>query len=305
MTTVLTDVIFPRDIALQACEGAVERLTGQAQSIGGFTQRAVLREKSLRAWEFGLVPRPTAQWLAIHELFEVVDGSAYAFLLRDPVDSLVTAGKGVLQPLRSDLLQIGVAGFGWGVPTYRLTKRYQVGSRFKDREIRHPITRTVSRGASVVTEGISAGNVSINATTGIVTFVADATSSINSATPGATTDVVLNASIGLTIGARMWLQGFTGTGASRVNQRSHEILNISGSTYTLAVDTSGLTLTGSGQAHAYPQASEALSWVGSFHTAVRFANDRIDWRIVAGGSEPQRLVVGPSVLLVEERERDL
>ena len=67
------------------------------------------------------------------------------------------------------------------------------------------------------------------------------------------------------------------------------------------VSTTGLAGTG-GTAAKYPQATEALTWSGRLYVPVHFANDVIDWNLVAGGSEEGRFYAGPSVMLEEVYE---
>ena len=49
-------------------------------------------------------------------------------------------------------------------------------------------------------------------------------------------------------------------------------------------------------------AAATLAWSGSFYVPVHFEEDMIDWEMVAAGSNEQRLLAGPSVLLMEIRE---
>jgi len=263
--------------------------------------------RTLREYELGIVPMRAASWQTIEGLHEVTEGGAYGFLMRDPKDSSVAAADGLLYPYNSGLL--GAIGLGYGVPSYRLYKRYtSVGStRTKDRAITRPMaTPVLLRGGIAVTHGASAGNIAIDYDTGAVTFVADSSSTVTAFTAGATTQITLTAALsGVAVGERLYLSGLLGTSATTLNGLSHAITAITGgglNVYTLSVSTTGLTWTGSGSGYAYPQSTETLTWSGNFYVPVHFANDDIDWELVAAGQSDIRFLAGPSVVLHEVRE---
>jgi len=68
-----------------------------------------------------------------------------------------------------------------------------------------------------------------------------------------------------------------------------------GSGYTLNTVTGVVTI---------PTAPSAglITWSGNFYVPVHFINDEIDWDMVAAGTANQRLLAGPSVVLMEVRE---
>jgi uncharacterized protein (TIGR02217 family) len=51
-----------------------------------------------------------------------------------------------------------------------------------------------------------------------------------------------------------------------------------------------------------PANAALITWAGQFFVPVHFADDSIDWELVAGGSANARFLAGPSVLLQEVRE---
>lgn len=66
--------------------------------------------------------------------------------------------------------------------------------------------------------------------------------------------------------------------------------------YTLNDDTGVVTIPSS------PDPA-TLTWAGRFYVPVHFADDSVDWELVATGPEPdRRFLAGPSCLLVEIRE---
>ena len=307
---VYADVILPNSVIAAGVRGRQLRRNTRSVNQGGFNSINVVWQRTLRQFDLGITPMLPAQWQALEALFEVTDAGAFGFLMEDPKDSS-TSGGGVLQPLGPTGLPVGTVGLGFGVPAYRVAKRYtSIGSsRTKDRAITRPRLAgfALLRDAAPVSIGVAAGNIALDTTTGIVTFVPDATSAATSITAGATTQVVTTTNPGTLIaGQRLFLSGFAGAGAPLVNGLSHVINTVTGSgpfTFTLATVTTGAAITvGAGQGARYPQASQALTWSGNFFVPVHFANDEIDWDMVRSGSPDARLIVGPTVTLMEVRE---
>jgi len=305
--TVYSNVVMPAGVLAAGVRGKLMRRNTRVMAANGLAQVNVNWSRTLRQFELGFVPMPVATWQTIAGLHDVTEGGAYGFLMQDPADSAVAITEGLLYPYNSVLL--GAIGVGYGVPSYKLYKRYtSAGSvRTKDRAITRPMaTPVVKRGGSTVTHGASAGNISINYDSGLVTFVADSSSSVTAFTAGATTQITLTAALsGVAIGERLYLSGIVGTSATTLNGLSHLISNITGGSsnvYHLTVDTTGLTRTSGGTGYAYPQSTEALTWSGDFYVPVHFANDEIDWELVAAGPAANRFLAGPSVVLDEIRE---
>lgn len=199
--------------------------------------------------------------------YAVGEGRANGFRFRDVSDYQATASNGILG-----------AGFGSGVPAYQFKKRYSAGALVHDRDITKLVTGSVVayRNASPVTVGAGAGQISISTTTGMGTFVADASQAITSHTPGASHVFTTAADItGLVIGSRVYLTGITGTAAAALNAASHEITGKSGAgpyTWTIATATTALTASG-GTAAKYPQAGDLLTASFEFDVPVRFDVD--------------------------------
>jgi uncharacterized protein (TIGR02217 family) len=305
--TVYNNVIMPSGVLAAGVRGKNQRRNTRTMAANGLAQVNVEWSRTMREYQLGIVPMPVSTWQTIEGLHEVTEGGAYGFLMQDPKDSTVAATEGLLYPYNAALL--GAIGVGYGVPSYKLYKRYtSVGStRTKDRAITRPIaTPVVKRGGSTVTHGASAGNIAIDYDTGTVTFVADSSSSVTAFTAGATTQITLTAALsGVAVGERLYLSGIVGTSATTLNGLSHAITAITGGSlnvYTLSVNTTGLTRTSGGTGYAYPQSTEALTWAGDFYVPVHFANDDIDWELVSAGPAANRFLAGPSVVLHEIRE---
>ena len=71
--------------------------------------------------------------------------------------------------------------------------------------------------------------------------------------------------------------GLVGTLGAVLNGRAWPITAVSGASYTIAVNSTGLTGGGGGSAYRYPQPTDALTWVGEFDVPVRFASDRFSY----------------------------
>lgn len=300
--TVFPDVIMPTSVIAAGVRGKNMRNNTRTMNQGGFGNINANWSKTLRQFDLGFVPMLASIWQTIEGLHEVTQGGAYGFLMEDPKDSAVALSEGILQPYTT--AAVGTAGFGWGVPSYQLYKRYaaigtaQVSSRLITRP-KLPLAQ-LQRAGVAVTLGAAPGNAAVSGYT--VTFVADATASVTAVTVGASTQVTLGAGIGLVNGNRLWLQGLTGADAALLNNQSHPITGLAGNVYTLGTNTAGKTITPAGQGHKYPQFSESLTWSGGFYVPVNFMADDLDWEIVRSGPLDQRLIMGQSIVLQEIRE---
>lgn len=304
--TVYNDVIVPCTVVAAGIRGRNMRSNTRVTTFNGQTQVNVNWNRTLRQYELGVIPMEIAQWAQIEAMHEVTEGGAFGMLLRDPKDDTVSATEGKLYA-KTEGVNAGTIGYGYGVPTYNTMKRYLVAgtSRYKDRFITRPIsTISVSKDGSPLTAGGGAGQFSVNYDTGTVTINDDASAYLTSATVGATTVITFSGPSFpalFIVGGRLWLQGVTGTAATLLNNKSHAITNISGNDITISVNTTGLTIT-AGLALRYPQPTSTLTWSGNFYVPVHFMDDSIDWSLVVPGNYDDRLVDGPTVVLQEVRE---
>lgn len=229
------------------------------------------------AWNLSHGPHNKTKTDLLISHFRAVGGMANGFRFKDWTDYAATVSEG----------RLTTAALGDGTPgPHLLYKRYLTGALSEDRKIQKPETVIIYRAASPVTVGAGAGNIALDSATGLVTWVADASASASSITPGATTVVVLPTNPGtLTNGQRLYLSGFTGADATDVNGIAHTISTVTGAgpyTFTLSTDTSGKTITlGAGLGAKYPQVSEALTWAGTFDVPVRFDTDTMQLALIA------------------------
>ena len=223
---------------------------------------AVNWDLPLRTWSVRHIPvNDRGSYLALQNHFMAVRGMAHGFRLRDPFD-YADEGAGLL----------GTTGAGTGLPTAQLVKQYGLPGFYSQRPIYKPLAVVVRRNGSPVAVGVGAGQIALNSTTGLVTFVADASSGIASITPGATTSVTLSAAVGVLTAGTLYLSGISGTVGTALNGKAWSVNSVSGATYTLAVNTAGLSGSG-GLGSRYPQPTDALTWTGEFDTPVYFTSD--------------------------------
>lgn len=304
--TILNDVIMPESLIEAGVAGRNVRKNVRSANQAGFASANVIWTQTLRRFDIGFIPMTVALWRTLEGLHEVTYAGAYGFLMRDPKDSTVLSGEGLLQPYNA--ANVGTIGLGYGIPTYRLSKRYTVAgsTRTKDRRITRPITAAITRGGVAVTSGVSAGQIALNSDTGTVTFVADTSQAITSISAGATTDLNFSSGAGMvaamSVGNRVYVSGVTGTAAAALNGLSHVISAKGTASLTLLTNTSGLSVTAPGTAYKYPQPTEALVWTGAFYVPVQFEVDELSWDMVAAGAADDRFVAGPQVTLLEVRE---
>jgi uncharacterized protein (TIGR02217 family) len=239
---------------------------------GGWEQRQQNWESSRKKWNATQIGKNRTNTDTLIAFFRAVKGRQNAFLFRDQTDYQFSLATGILG-----------TGVGTGLPTYQLNKKTTAGAYGDTQKLTRPESGTlvVQRNGSGVTFGGSAGNVAADYTTGILTFVADASSAATAITPGATTSVTLTTNPGtLTAGKLLYLSGFTGADASLVNGKAHTINSVSGSgpyVFVLATNTNGKTITlGSGNGYKYPQVADVLTCSGQFFVPTRFDTDEMN-----------------------------
>lgn len=309
-TIEILDLVLPESIVQAGVRGRNIRRNVRTQVINGAESVNVQWDFTKREFDVGYIPMLVESWLELEALSEVTDAGARGFLMFDPKDRSVTPDQGRLLSYNQGVT-VGSVGFGYGVPVLQMFKRYATlgGGYFRDRPLTRPLTPVVRRNGTPVTVGAGPGNISIDTDTGQVAFVAEVSEGLSGITPGASTVLTFPNNVAvyaaLAVGQRVYLTGVTGTAATVLNGRSHEVTAKSvGSPYTLTINTVTTGLTASnGTASKYPQATDALTWSGQFYVPVHFANDVLDWDMAKPGpDEEQRLVMGQSIVLSEVLE---
>jgi uncharacterized protein (TIGR02217 family) len=260
---------FPEGISYGAI-GGPEYSTDVVEIKSGSEQRNANWSASRSSYDVSHGVKSQDELDTLIAFFRACKGRAHGFRFKDFTDYQVTHANGVLG-----------LGIGTGLPAYQLNKHYACGSEIETRAIRKPVAGTVAllRGGVAVTFGTAPSNAALDATAGIITFVADASLVATSGLVGATSTLELSDDLGFVVGEKAHLSGFTGADAGLVNNMAHTILSITGTdpyTFELAVDTAGKDIAmGSGTVKRFPQSSEQLTWAGEFDVPCRFDTDQM------------------------------
>lgn len=161
-------------------------------------------------------------------------------------------------------------------------------------------------GSIITSAGITAGTTILSGTDPTWTLstspgtIATQAASSDSMALGATTTLVLTTNPGTMVaGQKLYLSGFTGADAATLNGKAHSIISVTGAApyvFTLDTVTTGKTITvGAGTGYHYPQASDALNWVGEFDIPVRFDMDWLQTGMDTG------LMVWDNITMIELR----
>lgn len=279
MASFLETPRFPDDLAVWA-RGGISYNTTITSSTSGRERRNSLWSYGLGQWDLqncfrtaGGVADPLSVQ-TLRNFFRVAKGQAYGFRFRDWTD-YTDEGNGTFgAPVSSYSQFTAPSGTGSGVATYQMYKQYVMNPLSDYRIIGKPLTATIFRNGVACVVGTAAGQVTIDKTTGLVTWAADSSASISAWTAGATTSfTVATVPAGWAVGKTLYFNGVSGDTNSVVNNKTAVISAISGTTVTVSANTTGETLT-SGQASMYPQPTDTLSWTGTFDTPVRFSTDQ-------------------------------
>lgn len=254
---------FPDALALNGFDAVTAWSTDVIEVFSGGEQRNANWTQARHHYSADMIPWRTADVQAFQAWSMVLKGRAIGFRFRDPLDH-DDGAAGYLG-----------TGYGTGLPTYQLVKRYAVGGLTHDRIIRKAGEVTLKRNSTAVPVGIGAGQATLDSTTGIATFAPIAQSGISTITPGASTNVQLISAIGLVVGGMLHLSGIGGTLGATLNGKAWPITAVSGATYTISAATTGLTGATTGYGSRYPQPDDALTWAGTFDVPVRLDTDTV------------------------------
>ncbi|KVN08207.1 hypothetical protein WT09_30760 [Burkholderia stagnalis] len=278
---------FPDDLAVWA-RGGVSYNTNVSGSASGREQRNVVWNFARGQWDLqncfrtngGVVDQYSVQQL--RNFFRVCKGQAYGFRFKDFTD-YQDEGSGLLgAPLTTYTQAVVPSGTGAGVPTYQMYKAYVAAPLADYRVIQKPRLVVFQRNGAPVTIGTGAGQATLDATTGLLTFTADSSASVTGWTAGATTSfTVASVPPGWATGVKLYFSSVTGDTGGVLNGQAVAITGISGTTVTVSANTTGMTLSG-GTAAKYPQATDTLTWTGTFDTPCRFSTDQFSPQLDVG-----------------------
>ena len=280
---------FPEDIAPDP-QGGPLYSTDLVAVASGYEKRNQNWAAARHEFDVGYT-RNQAQLDALLAFFHAVKGRAYGFRYKDHADYAVAVAAG----------RLGTGSVGDGTPDpFQLVKRYTSGANTTDREIKKPVSGTVSlyKNAALQTPTT---HYTLDTTTGLVMLAALDAKAVSGHSVGATHQFTTATNLsGLAIGEKVYLTGISGTAAGILNGLAHTISNKTGTgpyTWTINTSTAGLTASG-GTAHEYPQAADVFTWSGEFDVPVRFDTDKLSYQMLPS-SPAGRLYQLPSLPLLE------
>jgi uncharacterized protein (TIGR02217 family) len=286
MSTFLESPRFPDNIAFKATVGPTY-LTVVNQIYSGRDSSIVAWSQARIKFDVGRRAMNATDTATLDAFFRAVKGRGYRFRIKDWTD-YTDGGAGVLTAQAT-------AG------VYQLGKLYTAGALSETRLIQKPVAGTVvayRNGTAVST------SYTLDATTGLLTFSPFASAAVTAVSVGASTSVTLASALpGLASGGLLYLSGLGGADAGLLNGLQSSVTGVSGAVYTLAVNTTGKTITaGSGVGSEYPQPTDTLKWTGQFDVPARFDTDEMKKQVMdRQGSGGSLLVDWGSIPIIEVR----
>lgn len=279
---------FPDDISYGG-EGGPGFNTTVITVASGFESRNVNWQQARCRFDVAHAVRTEEQFATLLAFFRAVQGKANGFRYKDWSDFQVAQADSVL--LRPDGTAPGI---------YQLARRYTAGALSHDREIRKPVSGTVTvyKNAVAMVVGTDPGEVLVDTTNGRITRYADgakAITAITKANPGVFTCTAHGFSSGDLI-------GITGVlGMTEINNQEASVTVLTADTFHLGINTSAYgAYTSGGTASKFGLASDALTWAGEFDVPCRFDTDELN-AVTLTRSGGDLLLGWQSVPLVEIR----
>lgn len=237
MTSFIETPRFPDNISYGATGGPSFK-TDVVIVNSGFEQRNQVWAKARASYDVSHAAREATMMESLVAFFRSVRGRAIGFRFKDWQDYSATVTNGKMG-----------TGIGDGTASYQLYKKYEAGSLYEMREIKKPVSGKISlfRGTSPVTLGAGAGNAAIDYTTGIVTFVADISKSINSnvtqnitaITKANPAQVTTDVAHGFNNGDKVYIAGVGGM--TQVNSLYFTVTVVDPTNFTIGVNSSAYT----------------------------------------------------------------
>jgi uncharacterized protein (TIGR02217 family) len=235
------EILFPTDISF-GVRGGPAWNTSIIKRSSGHEQR--IKRWSTPLWMYPDVAHHARAVNKIDDLYDffitVGEGSFNSFLFKDWADYTVLSADG----------RLGTTAVGTGYPTYQMYKRYTYGARTFDRAIKKPkaSSATVYKGGIAQTETT---HYTYDTTTGIVTFVATSTKSVNANSTKTITGLsqanpgnVLCVAHGFATGDKIKIVSVGGM--TQVNNLYFTITVVDPNNFTIGVDTTAYTAYTSG-----------------------------------------------------------
>jgi uncharacterized protein (TIGR02217 family) len=175
---------FPDNVSY-GVTGGPNWLTLVTNMLNGNMQSIQKWEDARHIYDASHALRSPELMASIKKFFMAARGRLHGFRFKDWTDYTIAADEGIMGE-----------GVGTGEPVYDLYKRYDFGTLpAYDRRIHKLVTDgsvmpfVAYRNDNPLTIGVSAGNISVNANTGQITFVADSTKNIDANSTKAITGI--------------------------------------------------------------------------------------------------------------------
>lgn len=273
------------------CTCTIDYEVDIAANQGGYEQRNGVWANPLRPYDASYAVKSESDFIAVRNHFHMMRGSLYSFPLQDPVDYRVEQAQGIVTPVSGTVNQ------------FTLSKRYGDSPYQYDRLIERPQLGfiTVYSSSSPLVIGISAGNYSVNYSTGVITLLPTQSKSILTHTVGATHQFTVSPAFSpnVSIGSLVSITGVTGTAAATLNNKRHTVSAVSGGTITLSTVTTGLTA--SGGFVALYAAPSTLQWSGRFWTPVRYNMKGLSAQVINKKGNGELFLTANTITLTEVR----
>ena len=260
---VIKEIRFPVDLSYGST-GGPGYSTAISATKSGYETSIIEWSQARHKYQATYGPRTQAQLEQVLALFHAVRGRGYGFRFKDWSDFRSSAKE--IDPSATDQ----VIGTGDGVAlTFQLVKIYNYSGETYARTIKKPVAGTTL----VSIQNVTDPRWTVSTVTGIVTFSADITKTINAITQAAQAKITFTAAHGLSVGHTFNVSGVSGM--TQINGQRVTVAAIDSSTQvTVNVNSTAYSAyTSGGTIHTIPQAGETVRAGFEFDVPVRFDTD--------------------------------
>lgn len=260
---VIKEIRFPVDLSYGST-GGPGYSTDISATKSGYETAVVEWSQARHRYQAAFGPRTQVQLEQVLALFHAVRGRGYGFRFKDWADFRSSAKE--VEPSATDQ----TIGTGDGATlTFQLVKTYDYSGETYARTITKPVSGTTL----VSIQNVTDPRWTVSTVTGIVTFSADITKTINAITQAAAAKITFTATHGLSVGHTFYVSGVVGM--TEMNGQRVTVTVVDSATQaTVAVDSTGYTAyTSGGTINTIPQTGETVKAGFEFDVPVRFDTD--------------------------------
>lgn len=273
---VVKEIRFPDDISYGSV-GGPGFSTDVSETKSGYEASIIEWSQARHRYNAVYGTRTQAQLESARALFYAVRGMGFGFRFKDWADYKSCAKE--VDPAATDQL----LGSGDGATlAFQLFKTYSYSGETYARTITKPVSGTTL----VSIQGVTDTRWAVSTVTGIVTFSADITKTINAITQAASAKITFTATHGLSVGHTFHVSGVSGM--TEMNGQRVTVTVVDTTTQvTVNVNSAGYTAyTSGGTINTIPQSGELVKAGYEFDVPVRFDTDLMsvsleDWMLGA------------------------